>query len=81
MFDYGRVMPNRDLADHELDSLRRSLAMLQTNQLALTRDQGIHLVTQLLGLRQHVRQIEAQLGNRRTRAADEITRSDGPPRT
>jgi hypothetical protein len=63
-------MRNRDLADHDLESLRRSLAMLQTNQLALTRDQGINLVTQLLATRQHVRQLDAQLTDMRPHRDD-----------
>jgi hypothetical protein len=69
-------MRNRDLSDHDLESLRRSLAMLQTNQLALTRDQGIDLVTQLLGLRRHVRQLD----DLHAGAAGEIARPDGPRR-
>jgi len=70
-------MRNRDLADHDLESLRRSLAMLQTNQLALTRDQGIDLVTQLLGVRRQVRQLDARLAAQHP-AADQITRPDAP---
>lgn len=69
-------MRNRDLSDHDLESLRRSLAMLQTNQLALTRDQGIDLVTQLLGLRRHVRRLDDQHAG----GGDEIARPDGPRR-
>lgn len=50
-------MRNRDLTDHDLESLRRSLAMLQTNQLALTRDQGIDLIAELLAARRRVREL------------------------
>lgn len=71
-------MRNRELTDHDLESLRRSLAMLQTNQLALTRDQGIDLVTQLLGLRHHVRRLDARLDDPQTRAADDMAHPDGP---
>jgi hypothetical protein len=73
-------MQNRDLADHDLESLRRSLAMLQTNQLALTRDQGIDLVTQLLSVRRQVRQLDARLDAQHPGAADQITPPDGPRR-
>jgi hypothetical protein len=47
--------------DHDLESLRRSLAMLQTNQLALTRDQGMDLVTQLIATRRRVGELDDQL--------------------
>ena len=67
-------MRTRDLADHDLESLRRSLAMLQTNQLALTRDQGIDLVTQLLGARSEVRRLDAALAAGRV-----APRGTGPP--
>lgn len=50
-------MRNRDLTDHDLESLRRSLAMLQTNQLALTRDQGITLIAELLTARRRARAV------------------------
>jgi hypothetical protein len=43
--------------DYELDSLRRSLAMLNTNQLALTRDQGMELVTSLIKARAELRRL------------------------
>lgn len=41
-------MTNRNRHMAELESQRRSLAMLQTNQLALTRDQGLQLYQQLI---------------------------------
>jgi hypothetical protein len=40
-----------------LESLRRSLAMLQTNQLALTRDQGLELATRLIEARERLRRL------------------------
>lgn len=73
-------MRKRDLADHSLESLRRSLAMLQTNQLALTRDQSVDLVTELLDARRQVRQLDAQLADQVTRAPDDDARPDGPRR-
>lgn len=54
----SRVMPNQTLSDHELESLRRSLAMLQTNQLALTRDQASNLVGQLIRCRAEIRRLQ-----------------------
>lgn len=48
---------NREIAD--LESHRRSLAMLQTNQLALTRDQGLKLYQQLLDALQELRQLQS----------------------
>lgn len=70
-------MRNRDLADHDLESLRRSLAMLQTNQLALTRDQGIDLVTQLLGAREHIRRLDEQLTGARVPGSPDRTARPG----
>jgi hypothetical protein len=64
MFDYLAPMSKRLRTDHDLESLRRSLAMLQTNQLALTRDQGMDLVTQLIDLRRKVDELDAQLAGR-----------------
>jgi hypothetical protein len=54
-------MSKRVRTDHDLESLRRSLAMLQTNQLALTRDQGMDLVAQLINTRRRVGELDAQL--------------------
>ena len=51
------VMRNRYATDYDLESLRRSLAMLQTNQLALTRDQGLELVTRLIEARERLRRL------------------------
>ena len=51
------IMPNRTLTDFDLESLRRSLAMLQTNQLALTRDQGMNLIDQLVRSRAEIRRL------------------------
>ena len=68
-------MDNRTFADHDLESLRRSLAMLQTNQLALTRDQGIALVTHVIDLRQQVRRLDA-----RQTGAPPVARPDGARR-
>lgn len=50
-------MRNRYATDDDLESLRRSLAMLQTNQLALTRDQGLELVTRLIDVRDRLRRL------------------------
>ena len=41
-------MTRRYATDYDLENLRRSLAMLNNNQLALTRDQGMELVTSLI---------------------------------
>jgi hypothetical protein len=51
-------MSNRTMSDADLESLRRSLAMLQTNQLALTRDQATNLVRQLIACRDEVRRLK-----------------------
>jgi hypothetical protein len=51
-------MPNRTYSDFDLESLRRSLAMLQTNQLALTRDQGMQLINQLIQSRAEIRRLQ-----------------------
>jgi uncharacterized protein involved in exopolysaccharide biosynthesis len=58
-------MAKRVRTDHDLESLRRSLAMLQTNQLALTRDQGMDLITQLIDTRRRVGELDAQLAQLR----------------
>jgi hypothetical protein len=58
-------MSKRLRTDHDLESLRRSLAMLQTNQLALTRDQSMDLVTQLIDVRRKVDELDAQLAGLR----------------
>jgi len=50
-------MRARYATDYDLKSLRRSLAMLQTNQLALTRDQGLELVTRLIEARARLRRM------------------------
>jgi hypothetical protein len=63
-FGYLAPMSKRLRTDHDLESLRRSLAMLQTNQLALTRDQGMDLVTQLIEVRKKVDELDAQLAAR-----------------
>ena len=55
-------MPNQERRDQDLETLRRSLAMLQTNQLALTRDQGIALITQLLAARRRMRELRDDIG-------------------
>jgi hypothetical protein len=62
------------LIDAELEGLRRSLAMLPANQLALTRDQALDLV-------QRLQQARAQLERLRGER-DQAIRSRGsrPPR-
>ena len=50
-------MRPRYATDYELESLRRSLAMLNTNQLALTRDQGMELVKSLIEARAELRRL------------------------
>ena len=52
-------MSNRTFTDHDLESLRRSLAMLQTNQRALTRDQGMDLIAALIAARAEIRRLRA----------------------
>ena len=54
-------MPNRTLNDYDIESLRRSLAMLQTNQLALTRDQAMELVDNRISSRAESRQLRDKL--------------------
>ena len=48
-------MTRRYATDYDLENLRRSLAMLNNNQLALTRDQGMELVTSLIEARAELR--------------------------
>lgn len=48
-------MTSRYATNSDLESLRRSLAMLDTNQLALTRDQGMELVNRLIAARAELR--------------------------
>lgn len=68
-------MSKRVRSDHDLESLRRSLAMLQTNQLALTRDQGMDLITQLIKTRRQADELDAQLaGLRREPPAPPVPR-------
>lgn len=50
-------MTARYATDYDLESLRRSLAMLNTNQLALTRDQSMELVNSLIEARAEVRRL------------------------
>lgn len=50
-------MTRRYATDYDLESLRRSLAMLNTNQLALTRDQGMELVKSLIDARAELRRL------------------------
>ena len=52
-------MSNHAFTDHDLESLRRSLAMLQTNQRALTRDQGMDLIAALMDARAEIRRLRA----------------------
>jgi hypothetical protein len=47
--------------DAELESLRRSLVMVESNQLALTRDQALALVAQLIAERECVRRLTGGL--------------------
>jgi hypothetical protein len=58
-------MPDRTLDEHDLESLRGSLAMLQTNQLALTPDQATNLIRQLISCRAEVRSLREQLTSAR----------------
>jgi hypothetical protein len=51
-------MPNRTYSDFDLESLRRSLDLLQTNQRALTRDQGMQLINQLIQSRAVIRRLQ-----------------------
>ena len=55
-------MDDRYRVDAELESLRRSLVMLESNQLALTRDQALALVLQLIAARDRLRRFTGGLG-------------------
>ena len=54
------AMRSRYATDYDLESLRRSLAMLNTNQLALTRDQGMELVTSLIAASAELRRLASR---------------------
>ncbi len=54
-------MNGRYRTDAELESLRRSLVTMESNQLALTRDQALALVAQLIAARDRLRRLSGGL--------------------